>query len=223
MDRRSSGDQVASHIRRMVFDGDLRPGDRIPQDDIAATLGVSRIPVREAIIALDREGWVTIEPHRGAFVNGLDPGYVRDHYELFGLLFGLTATRVIERADDASLAGVLDAAAALLAATDPVAFNTANQTVLRLLNQVAASPRLASIARVMTNIVPGNFFVEVPGAIETQRRGVTTIADAMRARDAEVAAAAFHTMLRAQGEAVVQLLDARGLFTAAPSPSPSAP
>ncbi len=214
MDRRSSGDQVAAHIRRMVFDGAVRPGDRIRQDDIAAELGVSRIPVREAVIALDREGWVTIEPHRGAFVNGLDPDYVRDHYELFGLLFGLTAARAVNRADGAELGEILESAAAVEAATDPAVFNTANHALLRLLTQVAAAPRIASVARVMTSIVPGNFFEEVPGALDIQRRGVGSIAVALRARDSAKASAEFKTMLGLQGEAVITLLDKRGLFSA---------
>ncbi|HET6663353.1 MAG TPA: GntR family transcriptional regulator, partial [Acidimicrobiales bacterium] len=52
--RMSSGDQAALYIRRLMFDGDLRPGTRVPQDEIAQALGVSRIPVREALIALER-------------------------------------------------------------------------------------------------------------------------------------------------------------------------
>src|SRR6266550_2157189 len=84
--RRSSGDEAALLIRRMIFDGELHPGERVPQDDVAAMLGISRIPVREALIALEREGWVTIEMHRGAFVNALDARSVRDHYELFALV-----------------------------------------------------------------------------------------------------------------------------------------
>ena len=76
--RLSSGDQAALYIRRLIFDGDLRPGTRVPQDEIAQTLGVSRIPVREALIALEREGWVTIELHRGAFINALDEDAVRE-------------------------------------------------------------------------------------------------------------------------------------------------
>ena len=67
--RTSSGEQIASHIRWLIFDGSLRPGMRVPQDTIARNLGVSRIPVREALIVLEREGWVTIEMHRCAFIN----------------------------------------------------------------------------------------------------------------------------------------------------------
>src|SRR5438094_8098082 len=95
--RRSSGEDAATLIRRMIFDGELRPGERVPQDDVAAALGISRIPVREALIALEREGWVTIELHRGAFINALDEGTVRDNYELFGVTYGFAARRAVER------------------------------------------------------------------------------------------------------------------------------
>ena len=54
-ERRSSGDQAALYIRRLIFDGQLRPGGRVPQDEVAKSLGISRIPVREALIALEAE------------------------------------------------------------------------------------------------------------------------------------------------------------------------
>jgi DNA-binding GntR family transcriptional regulator len=222
MIRRSSGDLVAAHLRRMVFTGEYRPGDRVRQDEIAAELGVSRIPVREAIIALDREGWVTVEPHRGAFVRGIDADYVRDHYELYGLIFGLMASRVVQRADDEGRTRVL-AAAKIVAdadASDPGEFNTVNRAFLRILQEECHSPRLTSMARVMTSIVPGNFFREVPGAIDGQRRGVAAVARAIKAGDAERASAAFRSLLRDQGDAVVEILDARGLF--APPPAAAA-
>src|SRR5258708_26744630 len=69
----------------------------MPQDAIARTLGVSRIPVREAMIALEREGWVTSIAHRGVFVNAIDESAVHDHYELYGLLYGFAARRATER------------------------------------------------------------------------------------------------------------------------------
>jgi DNA-binding GntR family transcriptional regulator len=215
MIRRSSGDLVAAHLRRMIFTGEYKPGDRIRQDEIAAELGVSRIPVREAIIALDREGWVTVEPHRGAFVRGIDADYVRDHYELYGLVFGLMASRAAEKADDDGRARLLAAAADVAAADpgDPRAFNNCNRAFLAVLEEVAAAPRLTSMARVMTSIVPGNFFREIPGAIVGQQRGVAEVAAAIEAGEPALAAAEFRSLLRVQGEAVVDLLDSRGIFT----------
>lgn len=223
MMRRSSGEQVAAHIRRMVFDGELLAGERVRQDEIAAELGISRIPVREAIVALDREGWVTVEPHRGAFVNGLDPAYVRDHYELYGRIFGLLAVRVVERADDDGVADLLSAARHL-AVTDlaePAAFNEANVAFFRTLHRVAAAPRLTSMARVMSSIVPGNFFAEVPGSVDIQRKGVAAVAKAIKARDGERAARDFAVLLRRQGDAVVDLLSSRGLFEPSTPGTPS--
>ena len=119
IDRPSSGDLVAIHVRSLIFNGALRQGDRVHQDDIARQLGVSRIPVREAIIALDREGWLTITPHRGAFVHGLDEDALRDHYELLGLVYGLAARRATERATDDGLKGLRDAQQQLAAAESP--------------------------------------------------------------------------------------------------------
>ena len=98
--RTPSGEHIASYIRRLIFEGELRPGMRVPQDAIAQELGVSRIPVREALIVLEREGWVTNEMHRGAFINTLDEPTVHDHYELFGLIYGFAAKRALARAAD---------------------------------------------------------------------------------------------------------------------------
>src|SRR5271166_4941796 len=98
--RTSSAEHIALHIRSLIFEGELLPGTRVPQDAIAEDLGVSRIPIREALIALEREGWVTIEMHRGAFINALDKQSIRDHYELLGLIYGFAAKRALARADE---------------------------------------------------------------------------------------------------------------------------
>jgi DNA-binding GntR family transcriptional regulator len=223
MDRRSSGDLVAAHIRRLVVEGRYRPGERIRQDELAAELGVSRIPVREAIIGLEREGWVRVEPHRGAFVNGVDVDFVRDHFELHGAISGLTAERAVERADDAHVAEVVAAAAALerVDPDDPDAFETATYDFVQALDRAAAAPRLSSITRVMHNLYPGNFFAEVPGAMETQRAAVTEIADAIACRDADRASAAFAELLRSHGEALTANFAERGLFDAPPTSAAS--
>src|SRR5436309_5370067 len=157
MDRRSSGDQVAVHIRSLIFNGELRQGDRVRQDEIARRLGVSRIPVREAIIALDREGWLTITPHRGAFVHGLDEDSLRDHYELLGLVYGLAARRATERASADGFARLTDAQERLTAADTPEALHDTNDEFLRALLALAHSPRLGSVMRNMSTVVPGNF------------------------------------------------------------------
>jgi DNA-binding GntR family transcriptional regulator len=210
--RKSSGEQVASYIRSLIFHGHLRQGDRIRQDDLAATLGVSRIPVREAIIALDREGWVTSEPHRGAFVNGFDRSSLVDHYEMLGLLYGLTARRATERATDEALAKLSPLQKTLQSTTDLDEFYYVNEQIIRQMFIAAGSSRLSAVSRVMTPVVPGNFFESIPGAVDDQKRGISRIVKAVVARDADKAAQEWLRLLRRQGEHVVDLLADSKLF-----------
>jgi len=211
-DRRTTGEQVALYIRSLVFEGELRPGRRIPQDEIATTLGVSRIPVREAIIGLEREGLVTIEPHRGAFINPITRDTIRDQYELYGLAFGLATRRAAERGGD-SFVDDLDAIhTQLLAATDPDDFAARNDEFLGLIVKAASSPRVQAVLRVLSGLVPGNFFSMVPGTIETQRTGTTAMMRAVRKSGGDAAADACLVMMRRQGEAVIKMLDAREFF-----------
>ncbi len=214
VDRRSSGDLVAVHIRSMIFNGELRQGDRVRQDEIARHLGMSRIPVREAIIALDREGWLTITPHRGAFVHGLDEDALRDHYELLGLVYGLAARRATERATDDELERLRDAQQQLAAADSPDTMHDANNEFLRTLLILARSPRLGSVMRNMSTVVPGNFFELISGSAAIQQAGTKRIVAAMKRRDPDAAAGACMRLLREQGDLVIKLLASRGMFAA---------
>ncbi len=214
MDRRSSGELVAVHIRTLIFNGELRQGDRVRQDEIAEQLGVSRIPVREAIIALDREGWLAITPHRGAFVHGLDEDSLRDHYELLGLVYGLAARRATERGTPEALAELVRAQEAFAAATTTDGLHDTNDVFLRTLLAMARAPRLGSVMRGMATVAPGNFFELVPGSDVVQQDGTAAIVVAITAGDADAAAAACVHLLRSQGELVIALLASRGMFAA---------
>jgi len=219
--RMSSGDQAVLYIRRLMFDGDLRPGTRVPQDEIAQALGVSRIPVREALIALEREGWVTIELHRGAFINALDEQSVRDHYELYGLVYGFAAERALRRSSDGvlveQLAQIVDD---LPTATQPEDFTRLALAFHHAIVASARSHHINVVIRAMSGLVPGDFFSLVPDAIAIERRGLPVIARAMAAGDEERVASEYLRMMRGVGEQVVELFDSRGLFE---RPEPAAP
>jgi DNA-binding GntR family transcriptional regulator len=74
-------DQVYEAIRERIRDGDLARGGRIHQEDIAAGLGVSRTPVREALRRLAAEGVVEMHTNRGARVADVSPADMRASYE----------------------------------------------------------------------------------------------------------------------------------------------
>src|ERR1700730_16336168 len=138
---RSTAEKVANYIRTLIFNGYLQHGERIRQDELAEALNVSRIPVREALIALDREGWLTTKPHRGSFVNGFHSDGIEDHYELLGLLFGLAASRETEHATDKSIADLIAQEHALRAAEDPDDFRHERDRLIREMFPIADSPR----------------------------------------------------------------------------------
>jgi DNA-binding GntR family transcriptional regulator len=204
---------VRLYVLRLIYDGVLKQGQRMPQDAIAKTLGVSRIPVREAMIALEREGWVTTIPHRGVFVNAVDRSAVRDHYELYGLLYGFAVRRAVEQQGGLLAATLAPIQKRISAAGDDVTeMHDATMAFHRAVAAAARSPRATSMLRQMTGIVPGNFFELVPGSGKAEKQGTAAIVRAVRREDAEGAAAEYATMLRKQGDLVVELFQHKNLF-----------
>jgi DNA-binding GntR family transcriptional regulator len=72
--------RVTREIRTAILRGDLAPGSRVKQEDLATQLGVSREPVRQALLLLQREGLVNARPNRSAQVAPLDRQFIADLY-----------------------------------------------------------------------------------------------------------------------------------------------
>ena len=77
---------IGDQIRQDILNGAYASGAQLRQDMLAAAFGVSRIPVREALFQLEAEGFVQIEPHKGAIVTSLSPAEVEDVFALRSLL-----------------------------------------------------------------------------------------------------------------------------------------
>jgi DNA-binding GntR family transcriptional regulator len=212
--RGGSPDHAARHIRRRIFEGELPPGRRVPQTQIAGELGISRIPVREALIGLEREGWVTITRNRGATVNTMSADAIADHFELYGTTYGLAARRAIERNPNR------DAVAARLRAIlrefpgddDPEGFTRQAFAFQRALVEAARSDRIRVALTALSTIVPGAFFVEVPDAMTIQRKGLKRVVQAIGAGDAARAQEEYVALMRQVGETVACVFATRGLL-----------
>src|SRR5262245_23188852 len=77
---------VLESVRKAILSGIMEPGARLRQEELAEVFGTSRIPVREALRALEYEGLVVSEPHRGFTVTALDADDVEEVYDLRILL-----------------------------------------------------------------------------------------------------------------------------------------
>jgi len=98
-DRASLSKVVSEKIRGQILDGKLKPGERLVEDRLSAELGVSRVPVREALRGLSMEGLVRLEPNRGATVTSTTPALVAELVEVRTLLEALNARLAARRHD----------------------------------------------------------------------------------------------------------------------------
>ncbi len=217
MARRTVGDQAADYVRGLILNGELRPGDRVPQAEVADLCGISRTPLREALVVLDREGWLTIEPHRGAFVNALDARSVADHYRLYGLMLGLAAKLAIERSG-CDLVDRLEKTRRAFGATSAslersrlaIEFN-------RELLDAARSLRLRQVLKLMRGLPLEHYFDLVPSAEKRQERLFRSVIAAVRQRNGDMASAAYTDLMRDSADAVIRLLEEREVITGAPT------
>lgn len=102
---------VRDDVLAMILRGELRPGQRINEPDVANRLGVSRVPVREALRELESTGLVAARKHAGVFVREPTGEEVRELYEMRGLLDGFAGRRAarLEAPARLALADRLDA------------------------------------------------------------------------------------------------------------------
>lgn len=85
-DRSTLHQRVVARLREAILKGELKPGERLVQEELAEAMGVSRMPIREAIRQLEKEGLVTVEAHKGAVVTPLTTEDIEEIYELRAML-----------------------------------------------------------------------------------------------------------------------------------------
>lgn len=108
---RTTPEHALEALRLAIVSGQLRPGQRVAQEEVAELLGVSIAPVREALRVLEQEGQVTYFPRRGYFVTELAIEDLREIYELRRVLEERAARHALPLLDDARLQGARLAAA----------------------------------------------------------------------------------------------------------------
>jgi len=110
-------ERVRAQIEESILSGQLPAGTRLNADDYARRMGISHIPVREALHALAAEGWIVQRHHQGAFVRDHDPATLADLFEARTHLEGALAVLAAQRRTASQLA-VLEEVVARQAGTD---------------------------------------------------------------------------------------------------------
>jgi DNA-binding GntR family transcriptional regulator len=194
--RHNLKEDVAAYIREQIFAGSLRPNMKIDQDNIAAKLGVSKLPVREALILLASDGLVENRARRGAYVAPLTPEDIYDHYHILALLVATAAERAAVRITDEDL----DKLQSLLTQMEQwdTRESAAGQEELndrfhRIINRVGGSRRLNSVLRTLAYGIPHHLYHHTRGwtvdAQEEHREILAALRDHDGPRAAKAAAA----------------------------------
>lgn len=103
MQRTSLKDNVYQYIASLIDSGELSAGDRVSEQAICNAMGVSRTPVREALIQLASDGYLDNQPHRGFRVRGFDRQNAEEVFEIMGVLDGEAAYLACPRLDEETL------------------------------------------------------------------------------------------------------------------------
>jgi len=135
-------------LRAALFEGELSPGQRLVESDLAETYGVSRASVRAALIALTADGLVERIPNRGARVRVVSVAEAVAITECRMVLEGLCAAKAAERADDAEIEVLIALGAKLRQAVadgEPMRYSSLNRELHRLVREYAQQPAAAEL------------------------------------------------------------------------------
>jgi DNA-binding GntR family transcriptional regulator len=142
---------VHRELRRNILSSRWEPGTPIRQDAVAAELGVSRVPVREALKILEGEGQIAYEPHKGYIVRELSATELEEIYRLRELLEAEAIRNAVPKLTDDDLAEMQDAMVALeaLESTDIISLSEENRRFHAALFRAADMPRLQHFVRLL--------------------------------------------------------------------------
>lgn len=152
-------DLVVSHVVNLVLTGKLRSGDRVDRNEIAQELGLSRVPIQEAVVQLEHDGVLSTQYHRGAYVERFDESVVREHHELYGLLCGVASARTAVDAVP-RIVGQLDVLIdTMRRSRESRAFQETAWQFRRVITNEYAGPRLQAAIRASQTFIPRAFWI----------------------------------------------------------------
>ena len=94
-------EQITEHIKKMLLDGSLKPGDKVNEVHLASALSISRAPIREALQMLVREDIIVYIPQRGKYIKALTCKEILDSYFIGGVLEGAAVALTCNQFEEA--------------------------------------------------------------------------------------------------------------------------
>ena len=198
---------VQHELSRMILAGDLPAGAQLREADIAAMLGVSRGPVREAFRALEESGLVRLEKNRGVFVRQIDMDEADQIFELRAVLDEFAGRRAAQRAtpaEAAELRALVERMDKAVARGDVDGYHAANIAFHDRIVELAGNAKLAFVYRRLVNELNLHRRASLAqaGILPVSIREHRAIVDHIAARQAAAAGRALHEHAMASRERV---------------------
>jgi len=205
-------DLVVSHVVNLVLTGKLRSGDRVDRNEIASDLGLSRVPIQEAVVQLEHDGILSTQYHRGAYVERFDESVLREHHELYGVLTGIASARA---AVD-GLPRILDQLGtfvdAMRSSKESRAFQETAWKFRNLINDEYAGPRLQAAIRASQTFIPRGFWLSYLNNHDEMLPFYEAELAAIHRRDGDAARAACVERSEVMARIMLAELVRRGVF-----------
>ena len=204
---------AAEYIRAGVVSGRLGPGAKVDQDQIADALGISRLPIREALIELTAKGFVESIPRRGAFVVKLTEQDIEDHFEVIALLFGLTARRAANQISDVQLRELQQLHYQTTTTQEPLKRLALSFDFYRRINRIGTSDRLLLTLRFLALALPNDFYFNTARWPATETVYRERVLAALENHDEDAAAKATEEHLHMAAKVTIEDLRTRGYWS----------
>jgi DNA-binding GntR family transcriptional regulator len=221
LDGKQLSERVAVHLREAIMIGELRAPAYVRTEHLAAELGISATPVREALMILHSEGAVRWEPRRGFRVLPLTERDVEDLFDVQSHIAGELAARAATSLDEAEVERLRRIQAELETAArdgDAELVDRLNHEIHRTINRSSGSSRLTALLNLTVHYVPLRFFGKVEGWAEASAHDHSAIFDALHARDPESARKAMAAHIHHVGRLLIDHLRSRGVLEEPPTP-----
>ena len=206
-------DQVVSHIINLVLTGKLRSGDRVDRNEVAHELGLSRVPIQEAVVQLEHDGILSTRYHRGAFVERFDESVVLENIMSCTGCFSASRRRAPPPTRDRRCSSQLDSLTEFMRANrESRAFQEAAWQYRQTINEEYAGPRLLAEIRASQSFMPRMFWVTYLNNHDEMLPFYEAETAAIHDRDPDGARAACAGRSEAMGRIMVAELVRRGVF-----------
>jgi DNA-binding GntR family transcriptional regulator len=205
-------DEVAAALRARIMSGELRPGARVRLEEVAAQLGVSITPVREALLTLRGEDMVDLEPRKGYVVSPLSERDVRDLFQVQGDIAGELAARVAGVITDAQVDELVLTDRALQRAKRPADVERLEFGFHRTINRIAAARKLSWFLRTATRYTPVRFYSTDARWRSGMKQDHEALLAAFAAHDPDAARTIMNRHFTDGADLLIKHLDALGIW-----------